>query len=99
MGVAIGRKGSPGATSKLTSRLANFMIYAPSLICAEHGVEGLPQVSDQVVCRLQSNGQPNEAVGNAQALTSFGWNIGVGGGRRVGHQGFKTSKPLGWVPN
>src|SRR3974390_827002 len=98
MGGAIGGKGSPGATAKLTSRLANFMIYAPSLICAEHGVECLPQVSDQVVCRIQSNGQPNEAVGNAQALTSFGWNVGVRSGRRVCHQRFNAAKTLGADP-
>src|SRR5271169_1522850 len=94
----MGRKGSPGATSKLTSRLANFMGRTPFHVCAEYGAQGLPQVGNQVVGSFQANRQSNESVGYAEFLPDLGGYVGVGCSGRVSHEGFDAAQAFGANP-
>src|SRR6516164_5359133 len=94
----MGRNGSPGATSKLTSRLANFMVRAPFRIAAKHQIQRLLEVSDQVLRRLQAYGQPNQAVADPQPVASFHRNVSMGCCRWMSHQRLDATEALSTDP-
>src|ERR1039458_10227069 len=95
MGVDVGRKRSPGAASNCTSRLANFIGGLLRIFAAVGGRKCLFEIGDDVGGRFQSDGAPDQSLGNSEMLAHFGAKIGVRGGGRMGDEGLQPAETFG----